>query len=375
MRHFLFSILILLGLGTAAIAQGIEGLSDRIASDGIADTLDALDAEPAPDASTRFAIGGLRFLRGVERALQTRWRHGMDGPSNAPIPVLRLPLPRNPQPEEFRPELVDEIFAALVADMAAAREPLLTVGDTDAVGGAVLQRPRRGPQGDAIPPTVRFDTADAAWLAAYTHLLASVGEFVQAFDSATAIAEVRRASGELQALRALGEPTNAFSEMFSSEADLALMIYRAIQGQPDPQHTRAARDHLLAMVRQNRDFWTRVGAETDNTSEWIPNARQTSALGIELPADTEAVWLGVLDDAEALLLGEKLIPHWRMGGGAGINLYKLLEDPVPVDIAEWLHGMGLLRFAEPGERISSENWRRFERMARGEAMTFIVFLN
>ena len=39
-------------------------------------------------------------------------------------------------------------------------------------------------------PTIRFDTADAAWLAAYTHLLAGVSELALAFDPTPQIARV-----------------------------------------------------------------------------------------------------------------------------------------------------------------------------------------
>ncbi len=54
---------------------------------------------------------------------------------------------------------------------------------------------------------------------------------------------------------------------------------------------------------------------------------------------------------------------------------KLFENPVPLDLAEWIQGVGLLPFAEEGERVSTENWRAFERMLRGDTMLFVLFLN
>ena len=85
--------------------------------------------------------------------------------------------------------------------------------------------------------------------------------------------------------------------------------------------------------------------------------------------------MAVLGDAEALLNGDKLIPHWRLRGGAGLNLKRMFEDPVPVDLAEWIHGIGLLRYAEAGERVAPDSWLDFERLVRGDSLMFVVFLN
>ena len=84
---------------------------------------------------------------------------------------------------------------------------------------------------------------------------------------------------------------------------------------------------------------------------------------------------GVLADAEALLEGRKLIPFWRIKTGAGINLKRLLDDPIPVDIAEWFHGIALLPYAEDGERVSVDNWRLFSEMALGNAVLFAIWFN
>ena len=93
------------------------------------------------------------------------------------------------------------------------------------------------------------------------------------------------------------------------------------------------------------------------------------------PAGTGARWLAVLDDAEKLLNGQVLIPYWRLRQGAGLNLQSMFEDPIPVDIAEWVHGVGLMRYAEEGQRLARDNWLDFTRLARGDTMMFVVFLN
>ena len=198
---------------------------------------------------------------------------------------------------------------------------------------------------------------------------------VLAFPPADAIERVMSASSDIKALAGDAPPVNALDYQFSTEVDLAAMIYLALKQQPDGNHTRSAREHLLRMIQLNRVFWDRVEAETDNDAEWIPNARQQSALGLPLPPETAKTWQAVLSDAEDLLEGRKLIPFWRFSSAAGINLKRLLEDPARVDVIEWIHGMGALPYGEKGERLSSFNWREFTFLMRGDSMLFVLFLN
>lgn len=378
-----------------------QDISATIGAQGLAATEAQLAALPAPAPEDRFALGGVRFLRGIERALQTRYRLGMSG-KTMDVPVLRLDVAENPNAEPFYPAAIEEIFAALVQDMAsagAALEPIdeadfgLTLdladlwfdvnlsgardpgeGVAEMAAGTVLPRQfNRG--GETVLPKVRFDRADADWLAAYTHLISGLSQMVLAYPPAAAIEEVTAAKARIEEVKGDAPPVNALAHLFGDEADLAMIVYLALRQEPNPDHTRAARQHFLTMIALNRGFWTRMAAETDNNAEWIPNPRQTSALGLQMPDNTGELWQAVLGDAEALLTGEKLMPHWNFGGGAGINLRRLLEDPAPVHLAEWVHGMGLLPYAEAGERIGIFNWRNFTRLVRGDSMLYVLLLN
>lgn len=395
LKHLIAALLFAAGPATALDPAAV---SRHIAENGLAATETALEASPA-DATTRFALGGVRFLRAIEKTLQTRWRFGINA-ARTELPILRLPVPPNDTPEPFTPEVITGIFTDLITDMTAARDPLLQIADGDEVslpiaiedlwfdvnmngtredgegvidiGGRVLSR--RPPQA-TDSPVIRFDTADAAWLAAYTHFLSGLAELVLAFDPTKQIARVSEASAAMDALAPESGYSNAMDMQFGQQVDRLAMIYFALRQQPDATHTRAARLHFLSMIDLNTTFWTRAAAETDNDGEWIPNAGQVQALGIEVPTDTADRWQAVLADARALLDGEKLMPHWRLHKGAGLNLKKMFENPVPVDLAEWIHGIGLLPFAEEGQRVSNESWRDFELMMGGDAILFVVFLN
>ena len=383
---------------TLAAGPAAADLSADIAANGLAATEAAL-AGASSDAD-RMALAGVRFLRGVERALQTRWTHGIAA-ERTEIPVLRLPIPPNPAPAPFTPAVIPAMFAALQADMEGTRAALTPLPDGDwgvtlrlgdlwfdidgngargrgegliEVAGralAGLGRVERAPRGVAV----RFDAADAAWLLAYTHLLTAVTNAALAYDLETAIAGVAANRARLDAIYTAGQPVNALNALFGTQADRLLVLWRMLAQTPDAARAQAVRADILAMVAANRTFWTRVAAETDDADEWVPNEAQTSALGIALPPGTADAWQAVLADAEALMTGARLMPHWRLGGGAGINLARFLDAPAPIDPVEWAHGAGALPWAEPGPRVTPESWQAFARLVRGDTLMFVLFLN
>jgi hypothetical protein len=170
-------------------------------------------------------------------------------------------------------------------------------------------------------------------------------------------------------------PPNALDMMFGRQVDRIAMVLFALSKTPDKTLAMDAHGHFLSMIERNRRFWSLVDAEEDNDREWVPNDRQTSGLGLNVPPGTGERWQAVLADAEALLTGEALIPHWRFGAEAGINLKKAFENPPAVDLVTWIQGEGLLPYAEKGRRISANSWNDFERLVSGDAILFAVFLN
>ena len=392
-------LLAALALAAAPSLTQAQDISARIAETGLAATEATLTGT---DPATRFALGGVRFLRAIEKTLQLRYRHNATF-DDVGLPVLRLPVPPNPAPEPFYPGLVTDIFRSVAMDMETAREALagaegefgVTIdllaiwfdinengirddGESlfEAMAATLATRPGRvglDEMPDALP--VRFDTADAAWLRAYTHLLSGVSDLVFAFDPTDVITEVLASSDAMKDLRGGTSASLFLSPDDEYFADLIAILYGAINRTPEAAHIHAARDHILAMIAENRSFWEQVAREADNVNEWIPNATQVSALGFGLPPETGTTWLAVLGDAEAVLKGELLVGHWRLNPGAGINVAKLLQDPIAIDIVTWLHGHGLMPYMERGTLADSRNMRRFERMFSGDALLFMVWFN
>ena len=376
-------------------------ISTELGANGLTATEARLAALAAPSPEDLFALAGIRFLAGVETALQLRWQTGMRADWSE-LPILRLPIPENPAARPFAAADFVTLLTTLDARMDGSRAALAQLGaqdfaldiamsdlwfdinmngrrddneDVSAVAGLTLAGAGRITTVDVIDPTVRFDTADAAWLSAYTNFLSGFANVALAYDPAPAIQRVLSSEDQIYAFWGDTPPTNALDMMFGRQADRVAMVLHALAQTPDAALTRKAHAQFLGMITENRRFWAMVTAETDNDSEWVPNDRQVSALGIVMPPGTAERWQAVLADGEKLLTGELLVPHWRYGAEAGINLKKLFENPVPIDLITFIQGEGLLPFAEKGPRASPFAWNEFTRIVEGDAMLYALFLN
>lgn len=389
------------GLSALAATPAVSGpLSAEIAASGLAATEARLAALTSPADDDRLALGGVRFLRGIEGALQARWRIGLTEGMRM-LPILRLPIDENPAPAPFDPASLAAIFRDLSDAMQGVDAPLRGIDDGSDVGLEIAladlwfdvnasgtREPGESVSeiagamilgGGAAPLpadlTIRLDAADAAWLSAYAHLLAGLSDMILAYDPTAPVARVlaaRVAMADLGPLQPDPIMGSAFSDL--DGVDLLAMIIATLDQTPDAARAQAAHDHFLTMIADNRTFWARVARETDNDREWLPNDAQTAAIGLTVPPGTGAAWLSVLSDAEALLQGRLLAPYWRVGG-AGLNVGRMFTDPRPIDLAAWIQGEGALPYLERGPVIGPENWRAFSDLMQGQAMLMTVFLN
>ena len=377
-----------------------ETISEEIARTGLAPTEARLAALTSPTNEDLFALAGLRFLGGVEQALQLRWKTGVKADWSE-LPLLRLPIPENPDAIPFQAADFTALIRNLDADMDAAREALTQLGEkpfslpirvtdlwfdintngTRDAGESLAEVTGMALGGGRMfgvqveDPVVTFDTADAAWLAAYTHFLSGFASTALAYDPEPAIQRVIDSSEQIYALWGPTPPNNAMDMMFGRQVDRAAMVLIALSKTPDKALAQDAYTHFLSMIEENRRFWSLVALETDNTGEWVPNETQVSGLGLMMPPGTGDRWQAVLADAEKALKGELLIPHWRFGAEAGINLKKAFEDPPAIDLITFIQGEGLLPYAEKGQQMSMQSWRDFEDFVQGDAMLFAMFLN
>lgn len=398
-------ILPLLCLLSMALPATAQTISAEIGSSGLTATESRLAALPAPSDADRFALGGVRFLRAIEGALQLRWKTGLSEQLSM-LPFLRLPIPENPDAAAVDPATIATLFTNVSVGMDSARAPLAEIAPTAdfgveitlsdlwfdinanaerdngedmlSVAGPMILGQAWAVRDPATPaPTIRFDGADAAWLSAYTHLLGGISNVILAYDPT---APITRTADARTAMSKLGQLTpDPFFGMgggASLDAVDYISIFLATLNQtPDKARMASAHTHLLAMITDNRRFWAEVVLETDNEKEWLPNDSQKSALPIELPPGTGPMWLGVLSDFEALLKGEKLVPYWRITGPAGVDVGQMFTDPRPIDLIGWVQGEGAVPYLKKGNLVSPQNWQAFEQVMSGQAMLFTLFLN
>ncbi len=394
-----------LTLATTLIATSAYGQTTaQIGPENLAMATEHFTALPDKNPSDQFALGALHFLHGVEKTLQLRWEYNavLD---DLDIPVMRLPVPPNPDAKPFKPDLIAGLFTELLTDMDASRAALaqipngadvalninladlwfdINMNDKRDLGEGIVEvgavtlmgNPDFGDAEGLPPMDIRFDTPDVAWLTAYTHLLSAAGELAVAFDPTQAITAVLNANLKMNELRA--EPFSRSGFIGASEVrwiDQFAMAYGALNQQPDATRTRAAHAHLLSMIAENKIFWAGIEAETDNVNEWIPNANQTAALGFELPPEASMAWQVILDDVESMLNGDLLIPFWRLGAAGGVNMQKLFMDPPVFDLVTWIQGYGLLPYLERGPVITPDNINQFEELTGGDIMLFSFLFN
>ncbi len=107
-----------------------------------------------------------------------------------------------------------------------------------------------------------------------------------------------------------------------------------------------------------------IEAETDNDREWIPSPKQTCVFPqLQVTAAMVAEWRRFLSEAEDILLGKKLIPHYFLGKDEGINLRRVFLEPREFDLVLWIHGSAAVPYLErepsvlppPGDNLNASS--------------------
>jgi len=180
-----------------------------LASGGLGAAYAALASRPRTP-ETSFQLGGIRFLRAIETMLHTRYA-SYDG-SVPLIPGMAAPLPPNPN-AKFSPDFIESALKGALQHLDGASTALAAASDgecgtelsLDVVWLDIDGDRRRaeweslrvildsmGAQADweRFDGKIRFDTADAEWLAAYVQLVSGASEMVLSVDPTSAIKTV-----------------------------------------------------------------------------------------------------------------------------------------------------------------------------------------
>jgi hypothetical protein len=381
-------------LYAGTLAAGMTELDQRVAAD-------------AADKEARFGLGMLQFVRAVEHLGQGLYRHGLQPPHAVSVPLLRLPVPVNPIPEPLTYGDFRAILQAFADDLAAAEATLAAVGDNDVALVVDLMQVRLDMRADGHPGDdetlarimaglfrvrtqpltlapaleVKFDAGDAVWLGGYAHVLMALDEFLLAHDfhvtfDATFHHFFARAVTPFAVPLAAPAPDGGGFGFPDSTilADLVALIHTINWPVVEPARMGKTRTHLLAMIEMSRHSWKLIEAETGDDREWVPNPRQqNAALGGSVSERQLAAWYQALDEAEAMLNGRTLVPHWRFE--KGIDLKKFFDEPQTFDLVMLLTGAGAVPFLVDGPVASAERWTEITDAFEGSFFSYAIWFN
>ena len=359
------------------------------------------------DDEARFALGAVQFLQAIENLGRTFHRYGLNNGEStaglAGLPFFRLPVPPNANPETIDYEALRDVLGTLVDDLASAEETLSGVNSTTldlplnlALIRLDLDGDGEGSEEEALgsilnaiggpmwlgadpgdPLLTEFDASDVPWLRAYCHLLMAIAEFPLAHDWQTAFESTFQGlfpHAGLPLSQAERSPLPDEYQMYPPIADLIAFIHLLHWPVAEPERMKSVLAHLEAIPPLSRENWTRIQAETDSGKEWLPNPRQGGILpGVAVTQEQIDGWMLLLDEFEALLKGEKLLPHWRFD--KGINLRRMFLEPTTFDVVLLIQGSAAIPYLEDGTLTEGVTWQRIGGLIGGNFIGYAMWFN
>lgn len=379
--------------------------ADALRSNLEAGTLAAgITAITSDDAEARAARGTLKFLAAVEHLGQAMHRHGLEISRQRMMgfPILRMPVPPNPNPEKLTYDGFRKILATFVDELASAEAELSQVGDQsvalpldlakirldfDADGKAsdyeslgVMMQGMAGtsaiPAG--APLAVDFDTADIYWLRGYSNFIAAFAQlllahdFNQSFDKTFHLYFPK--AGLPMADKLVFNPEMGDPMSQGNIADAISLVHLINWNVVEAERRTDVLAKLRAMADLSRKSWASARAETDNNKEWMPNAKQQPALPLGQVDDVVIdSWLEVMGEFEQVLDGKKLLPHWRFN--EGLNLKRYMEEGKTFDLVLLIAGADAVPFLEQGPISDQATWNRLMAGFRGNFLGYALWFN
>lgn len=421
-RALVFSVFVLFLCGTIAPQSGERTDDhatklDQLLSAGKLSESETHFAEflanTPDDSQARLALGVTQFLQAIQFLGQTNHRFGLMNQHARNLPLARMPIPLNEKPETVSYDALRTAIGDFSAKLKTAEATLaevktasvelpLYVGriqlDLDADGKLsdeetlwqifqAIGRPVERAEGEAF--YIGVDGADVHWLRGYCHFLMAFCDVLLAYDERELFERCAHLifpkvdSPYQLASQAVEAGDFDMAMIFDSIAAIHLVQFKLV----DKDRMISAHQHLLAVIEQSRQCWERAQNEMDDNNEWIPNDRQTSVLGLPVSREIVTAWTDVLDESQAVLEGEKLIPYWRkyLGGifqepefpseGTGINLRKFFHEPSDFDLVLTLQGSNVEPYLEEGKLSTPEVWDELTRGFGGRFFTFAIWFN
>lgn len=356
-----------------------------------------------PSDEDVFSLGILQFIHGIEKLCHGMYQSGLNNAlgRNLNLPFLRLPIAENPNPEKATYQSIHRIIELFHKDMELVESTLdhysgnpislpidistiridLNANGTLESGDyfhKVFSFYNRGAErlfrgGNEF--IIDFDQADLYWLKGYSHLVMSLSDAILAHDWERVFDQ----AGHLFFTKVDSplslDPARRTTSSFATWADLIAGVHVMNLPVDNPDRLKSSHAHLLKTVTYSRKTWELIELESDNKNEWIPGPTQSAATGTRISREMVKTWHLFLNELEAILSGQKLIPHWRFPGESGINMKKVFHSPRSFDMVLWMQGSAALPYLEKGNLTSPETWTRIENMFEGNFIGFAIWVN
>lgn len=367
-------------------------------------------SEAADDDQARFGLGLTQLLHGLSDFAGNLYVYGVKKPHIEEIPFLRIGIAENPQPKKIGYAKFREIIAGLLKSFRDCDATLADIKDDDVklpihFGLIKLDLNNDGKVSDAeslwklyakishnaqmTEDTakafyINLDRGDVHWLRGYTHLLSSLLEMYLAYDSqktfdSTAHLVFNNVDSPYKFLaqERPGKHSRHFNRETSEIIDWIALVHLINWKLEDPKRMETALHDLEEVVAQSRISWKFIMAETDDDREWLPNPNQTGVLPhMRVTEEMVISWGRVMDEAEKVLKGDKLIPFWRGSDtGVGINLRKVFLQPGDFDLVEWIQGPPAAPYLEHGPLSTGGTWREMMRDFGGSFPGYAFWFN
>ena len=359
--------------------------------------------DKAVAAEAQAARGILEFVSSIEKLGQALHRHGLQTPQSAmmQLPILRLPVPPNPNPEQldypkYRAilrELLDGLIKAeatlAAADGAGVKFAfdLLKVrldldgdgkaGDHESLG-AMMRQLMRASDPVSAEMLFTFDAADILWLRGYSQFIMAAAQFGLAHDFHQTFDKTFHVffpnAGLPLAIDLTRQPSLGRMPSEAAIGDFIAFIHLFNWPVMEPERLADSRLRLKAIAQLSRESWQAARAETDNDREWLPNAKQTGTFA-SLPASDATIdgWLAVMKEFELVLDGEKLLPHWRFD--RGLNVKRLFTESKNFDLVLLLAGTDAVPYLEDGPISTTADWDNLTSVFRGNFLGYAIWYN
>jgi hypothetical protein len=402
-----------------AVTPAIAGpagdtLKAALYSGALAEGLATLEPMAAGgDSEAAFGVGAIRLTQAIEGLVQALYRHGFALPSTGSAfgPGVTVPIPANPKPEPFDYAGVRGMLQDLVTGLDAARasfevagpsgdyvidiNPLKVLIDANGDGKAepaeslaalialwsgqsvdeILQ-----PTGEGAPrfTTIGFDRADAYWLAGYSDVLAAQADFLLAHDfsdfvNATFHRIFPKAGFPMQDY-SVGGTLIIDPQTDVGIADLVAAIHTVSWPVIEPDRLKGVLGRLKAILGYSRQNWDAILAETDDNHELVPSPRQTAiAPGVAITDDKVAAWRATLEEADRILDGQLLLPHWRFKQGFDLRTY--FETAKRTDLVMIITGLGAVPFLRDGPVAAPEDFRDIQAAFGNDWLGYAFWFN